>query len=216
MAASTLASATLDPNGAASLASAHARLLRDHSYQFSFAAPEPREPPQWLAALAKALIKLAPYLSWALWCLLVLGVVAIIALLAREFILYRRPGRIGSKRAAMDLETWRPSAAHAKALLADADRLAGEGRYGEAAHVLLSRSIEDIEEKRPRLVEIAHTSRDIAVLGELPESARQALGVIVRHVERSLFGGRLLDAKAFADCRRAYEAFAFPGQWTSR
>jgi len=199
-----------------SLAAAHARLLRDHSYQFSFAPPPPPpKPPAWLenfVRMFRFLGKAAPYLQWVFWALLAAGVIAIIVLLLREFVLYRRPAA-AAKALTLGEEAWRPSAARAKALLADADRLAAEGRYDEAAHVLLYRSIDDIEEKRPRAIAVAHTSRDIAVLSDLPDSARRALGVIVRHVERSLFGGRALDAAAFADCRRAYEDFAFPATW---
>jgi len=32
-------------------------------------------------------------------------------------------------------------------------------------------------------------------------------------VEHSFFGGRAVDADGFKECRRAYEAFAFPGAW---
>jgi hypothetical protein len=32
-------------------------------------------------------------------------------------------------------------------------------------------------------------------------------------VEKSFFGGQGLDADGFAACRKAYEAFAFPGAW---
>src|SRR3546814_10172873 len=40
----------------------------------------------------------------------------------------------------------------ARALLAEADALAAEGRFAEAAHLLLYRSVEDIEGRRPGLV----------------------------------------------------------------
>ena len=206
------------------LAAAQARLLHDPTYQFSFAAPPPPPGPpswlqpliHWLRPLMRGLARLAPSLQWVFWGLLAIGVVAILVMLAREFVLYRRPAKAAQQAVRLGAETWRPSAARAKALLADADRLAAEGRFDEAAHILLFRSIDDIEEKRPRLVAPAATSRELAVLDELPEAAGRALGVIVRQVERSLFGGRALDAAAFADCRRAYEAFAFPSLWERR
>ena len=36
---------------------------------------------------------------------------------------------------------------------------------------------------------------------------------IAAAVEASFFGARPLDAAAFADCRKAYERFAFPEAW---
>jgi len=111
---------------------------------------------------------------------------------------------------------WRPDEKAARTLLADADRLAAEGRFAEAAHLLLLRSIEDLDSRRPRTVRRALTSREIASLDALPESARPAFGSIARVVERSLFGGAAVDAGDFAACRQAYEDFALPAGWTAR
>jgi hypothetical protein len=102
------------------------------------------------------------------------------------------------------------------ALLSDADRLAGEGRYAEAIHLLLFRSIEDIDAKRPHAVKPALTSRDILELQALPSAARRALSRLVTTVEWSFFGGRPVDATDFSACRRAYEEFAFPESWSEK
>ena len=96
------------------------------------------------------------------------------------------------------------------------DRLAGEGRFAEAVHLLLFRSIEDIEAKRPHAVKPALTSRDILELKGLPAAARLALSRLVSTVEWSFFGGRPVGAGDFATCRRAYEEFAFPDAWTDK
>jgi hypothetical protein len=47
----------------------------------------------------------------------------------------------------------------------------------------------------------------------MPEAARTTVVAIAGVVEHSFFGGRPIDASGFATCRRAYEAFAFPGAW---
>ncbi len=195
------------------LAAAHARLLHDPSFQFAFTAPpKPPKPPHWLEVLGRWIGHALPVLQWGFWIVLGVGVLAVVVLLAREFIFYRRPGKRAAKLSLSGgLDVWRPNAARARTLLADADRLAAEGRFGEAAHVLLHRSIDDIDEKRPHLIAPAFTSRDIAGLETLPRAARDAFSLIARHVERSLFGGRELDASAFAECRRAYEGFALSG-----
>jgi hypothetical protein len=107
---------------------------------------------------------------------------------------------------------WRPSAARARTLLEDADRLAAAGRYGEAVRLILFRSIEDIDERWPGQVRPALTSRDISALEILPGSARQTFSGIARVVEHSLFGGRPVSAEGFAQCRGAYETFALSGR----
>lgn len=192
------------------LAAAHARLLHDPSFQFAFSTlPKPPDVPGWLLHVLAWIGRSLPVLQWVFWGLLAVGVVLIVVFLGREFLLLRRPGKSAAGLSLKSgLEAWRPSAARARALLADADRLATEGRYGEAAHVLLHRSIDDIDERRPHLIAPAFTSRDIARIEALPAAARDAFSLIARHVERSLFGGRGLDAAGFAECRRAYAAFA--------
>jgi len=110
-------------------------------------------------------------------------------------------------------DTWRPEEAPARALLAEADALAASGRYAEAAHLLLFRSIEDIDRKRPQVVRPALTSRDIAGASQLPATPRKAFLSIVMTVERSLFAGRPLDRDDWTGCRAAYETFAFAPEW---
>jgi hypothetical protein len=99
-------------------------------------------------------------------------------------------------------------------LLAQADELAAQGLYAEAAHHLLLHSIQDVEDHRPRAIRPALTARDIAALDQLPPTPREAFTRIAQAVERSLFGGRPLDKEGFAECRSAYEAFAFEGGWS--
>ena len=81
---------------------------------------------------------------------------------------------------------WAPVRGEALALLEDADRLAGEGRFGEAAHLLLRRSVHQIAEARPDWLLPASTAREIASLPMLSERARAAFGTIAARVERSL------------------------------
>jgi hypothetical protein len=108
---------------------------------------------------------------------------------------------------------WRPEAAPALRLLGEADALAADGRYGEAARLVLFRSIEDIEARRPRLLRPALTSRDIAGLAGLPGGPRAAFARIAMTVERSLFARAELADDDWRDCRAAYEEFAFAESW---
>ena len=74
--------------------------------------------------------------------------------------------------------------------LEEADALAAQGKYAEAIHHLLFRSIEDISSRRPNLVRPALTSREIAASEAIPSRAGELFASIARLVERSLFGGR--------------------------
>ncbi|HEY2662252.1 MAG TPA: hypothetical protein VGI79_21225 [Caulobacteraceae bacterium] len=201
------------------VARAHAQLLKQSDLQFSFTAPDkPPEAPGWLKAfahwLANVLHAAGPTLKWMVWIGMALIVGLMLFFIAREVFGLR----LGRRRRApkpppvtLD-DDWRPNAARARTLLEDADRLAAEGLYSEAVHLLLFRSIEDIDKRWPRLVQPALTSRDIAGHPTLPEAARITFAAIARTVERGFFGGQAIAADDFERCRRDYEAFALPAR----
>jgi hypothetical protein len=195
-------------------ARAHDALLRGKDLQFQpTVAPKPPDAPDWLLAIGKFLGSLAPFLSYVFWGGLILGAAVILYFLARELIVTRWPSLKPGRGPVLSDDGWRPSAAKARTLLEDADRLAAAGRFAEAVHLILFRGIEDIEAKRPDLIKPALTSRDIAGLDGVPERVRDAFSQIARVVERSFFGGRSVGADEFAACRRAYEDFAFTEAW---
>lgn len=103
---------------------------------------------------------------------------------------------------------WAPPHEVALALLEDADRLADEGRFGEAVHLLLQRSVGHIAEAQPDWLQPASTAREIANLPLLPEGARRAFSVVAARVERSRFALRDLDADDWLAARSAYADFA--------
>lgn len=195
------------------VAEAHAALKRDRTLQFDFSAAAPPAPPppgpSWLTALFDALEPLLVVVFW--------GGVALIAALAVWFLVGEgeRRRRAGRKPGpASQALTLPPSEARVRALLAEADRLAGQGRYAEAVHVLLFRGVDDIRDQRPELFRRALTSREIAALPALPERARAHFGAVAAAVERSFFGGRAVDLDGWQRCRREYEAFAARENWT--
>jgi hypothetical protein len=195
------------------LARAHERLLQDHSLQFDRVSMKIPEPPEWLRWLGEALEKLAPVLKWTFWIALGLLVALILYFIARELMRLGRPRARADKPVVLTDGEWRPDAQAARDLLAEADALAARGLYAEAAHVLLLRSVQDIEKRQPRALRVSLTTREIAALKALPEAARPAFAAIGRVVERSLFGGAPVGEADFADCRQAYEAFALPAGW---
>jgi len=194
-----------------SLTKAHDALLQQSDLQFSFSVyPPPPPTPDWLVSLANFFHWVAPAFTYIFYGGLILGGGLILFFLLRELLGLRFPNLRRKPKPEPEAD-WRPSAARARTLLEDADRLAAQGRYGEAAHLLLFRSIEDIDDRWPTLLKPALTSRDIAVHQGLPEPARRTFGDIARVVERSFFAGDELKVTDFAFCRRAYEAFALPG-----
>jgi len=191
---------------------AHRALAGDRSLQFQMLAPEPPpKPPGWLAALGEFLRAIGPVLEVVFWIGLAGIGLAIVWLVVRE-VLRLRWGKRPSPVAAAEPE-WRPGAGAALALLADADALAEDGRFAEAVHLLLTRSIQDIDGHIPNTVRPALTMRDIGALKRLPDGARPTFTRIAKVTEASLFGGRSVDRSTFAECRAAYEAFAFPDTW---
>ena len=196
---------------------AHQILLRDPGLQFEFEAqPPPQELPDWLRAFFEFLGGLQPVFEILFW----IGVAALAALilyfLVREIVRYQRSKAAEPEGRETAVSDWRPPVARARALLSDADRLAAEGRFAEAVHLLLYRSLEDIDAKRPHTLKPALTSRDILTLSVLPTVARRTLGRLVETVEWSFFGGRRVDAKDFSACRLAYEEFAFADTWAEK
>ncbi len=209
-----------DAGGARDVAAAaQARLLADPLFQFSFSAKPVRpEPPVWLTALLKMigemLKTISPAVRIGFW--LVLAVLASILL----FIVSRYwggPARRSAKPTPLTLHAIGAAAAadQATARLAEADRLAALGLYADAAHLLLLRSVADVEAGRPGAVRLSSTSRDIAALPNLPTQPRAAFKTIALVVERALFGGRAVDAVAWAACRDAYGVLVRPEAWLS-
>ncbi len=195
---------------------AHAALLKQADLQFRLPSDVAPKPPAWMAWLGRLLAPLgrllAPIAPYIFWGGLALGVLTILYLIASNWFRLK-PGAIPSKLALDAAGDWRPAKAQARALLEDADRLAAEGRYEEAAHLILLRSIQDIEARLPRALAPSLTSRDIAALEGLPAAARETFAGIALAVERSLFGGRPMGPEGFAQCRTAYADFAGAGSW---
>ena len=192
------------------LAAAHKALLHTRGLQLDFkSAPKPPPVPGWLEALVRFLGELAPVLKFVFWGGLILGGVLIVWFVAREVL----ATRFKSEKPAAPVD-WRPEPEAARALLEEADRLAAAGRFGEAIHILLFRSIDDLAGRRPGLVKPALTARDIAALEQMPPPARGAFTRIAERVERSFFGGRAVGAEDFAHARDDYETFAFSEGWS--
>jgi Domain of unknown function (DUF4129) len=221
-------------NGADRLANAWRAMRTDSSIQFNLAPQQQQpQPPHWLKAflhwLGDLLEPVWRFVNWlgsffpdAAYARILLWTVIAVGAAALLWVLYNRI-RYGEWRwklprlaAAADLSTeeeWAPDEAGAWSWLEEADALAREGRYAEAIHHLLFRSVEDIARRRPALVRPALTSRELAASEAIPGRARDLFAGIAGLVERSLFGQRPVGERDWQQAREAYSNFAVPAAW---
>jgi len=169
--------------------------------------PEPvRQDPQWLKDLLRTLGEgfagAWPVLKWVLLAFFVALALYMAWQLIGPLLGRSRP------RAEDPASEWRPDRAEAEALLEDADALAAAGRFDEATHLLLRRSVSQIAAARAEWVRPASTARELAHLPALPDAARQAFAALARMVERSRYALHPLDATDWHRARAAYAEFA--------
>jgi hypothetical protein len=175
---------------------------------------EPPRVPEWLRLLGRALEAIfEPVgrllgMSWPVFQYVLIALAVLLALFVLWWLLAPLMDKWRYRPRPPEEEVWTPGRAEAAALLEDADRLAAEGRYGEAAHLLLRRSVRQISDARPDWLIPATTAREISRLPMLPESGRRAFATIAERVERCLFALRDLDARDWAVARAAYADFA--------
>lgn len=211
------AAASVPPIDSPRVDAAWKAIRADPSIQFDLPqkAVEPRDPPpEWLEPVLRAIGNFVQWVGGG-WRVILwgIGAVIVVALLfalvpgLREWI----AEKLGRRRVVEEAPSWTPTETRARALLEDADALAAAGRYDEAVHLLLFRSIDDIVAWRGDVVRPADTSRDIARAEALPPQARGVFAGIVAAVERSLFGGRALDGDDWQRARADYAGFALKG-----
>ena len=190
------------------LAAAHRRLVSGGEVQFDLPAFRPPEVPYWLQPLLDWLAHSGPVMKFLFWA----GLAFIVLLLFWSLYGWLAPvirGWLGRQEVAPLVQVWTPEAAPARALLAQADALAADGAFADAAHLLLLRSVEQLDARYPNRLRPSWTSRDIARLPMLPPAMARAFGYIAGVVEGGIFGRRPVSADDWAQCRSAYEAAAF-------
>lgn len=223
-------------NDADHFARAWQAMRHDSSIQFNLApAPPPPEVPPWLRIffhwLGTILEPVGRFLAWIasffpnaayakflLWIVLALGAAALLWAITNRLKHGQWTLRLPRRAALRQLEEeeqWSPEITGVRAWLEEADTLAREGRFAEAVHHLLVRSIEDIANRRPALVRPALTSRELASSQFVPARARELFTGIARLVERSLFGGAPVCKADWLTAREAYSGFVLPSAWRS-
>lgn len=207
-------------NSNAPFEAAYADVRADDDIQFE---PEPFKPPEipewWrefleamgnlFAPIGRFFVAIWPVLQYVLLALLIAGFLALLWVILAPYIEDWRERRPKVK----DEEEWRPEEGVARRWLDEADALADKGQYEEAVHLLLYRSIEDIERRRPDLLRVSNTSREIERFESLPDRARNMFAVIAGHVERGIFGASPIGEDGWKSARNAYGEFALKDSW---
>ncbi len=159
-----------------------------------------------LHGIGEVFSPLAPIVPYLLYLLAFVIIVLLLSPVVRLFITTRFE-RLFQRHHLVADEPWRPSRAAVTALLSEIDALADKGEYDEAVHLLLVRSVADINAFRPDLVRLHYSARDILSHPLLPEGARPAFRAIVQWVEKSYFAGLRVGKAGFDACRAAYVDF---------
>ena len=208
---------TLDDVSRDDLRTAFRRMKRTDGVQWELETelPDaPKPPPRWAQRLGEwfgnIIEVLTPLFKLIFWAgLAALGLVLLYAIYTavRGIVLEAR-----DQQDEDDAPEYRPSAKVAQYLLEQADALAAEGRHAEAIHLLLFRSIQDIERARPDAVRLSQTSREIAASPALGARTRTLFLQLARYVERSHFGGQAVGAADYQAARALYVEFAQPAR----
>ena len=144
-----------------------------------------------------------PFFKWGLIIIGVLLAVYVIYRLVEPYLVTPR-----RDRGRVEEPEWQPDAAQSLALLEDADRLAAQGKFDEATHLLLQRSVTHLSDAKPDWVEPSSTARELTAIEALPDKARETFAIIAERVERSLFAMRSLGKEDWEAARAAYADFA--------
>lgn len=195
----------------------YAALKKDPTLQFELAQPKVREikPKRKRSKTFEAFTaKGGAAMKLLFYGICAVLVATVLFFILREFIHIR----FASKKATTEEEEeeiplYVPDTDSARVLLGDVDTLAKEGKFADAIHTLLFRSIQDIEDNRPHSIRQSFTSREIAELKILSPEARTAFSQIGRVVEEGFFGNRPLGKAEFDICREAYVQFTRPKAW---
>jgi len=195
--------------------SAFRAIKRDETYQFELpdpiARPDRKPPSQFERSLGRFFNGIFSFLAPMFQIIFYLGVGVLIigALYLIGRAIYETRFAIPAKKKeeeAPEIPLYQPAEAQARILLDEVDRLAAEGRYGEAVHTLLFRSIQDIDRNRPNVVRRSLTSREIGSLSVLTADARRAFSTIAGVSELAHFGGVSVNEAGFQTARKAKRA----------
>jgi len=138
-----------------------------------------------------------------LWALVIAGVLIIAWSIRDKLPIFDRSRKLAPRD---DRGVAAPQARRLEEAQAEADALAENGRYVEAMHVLLLRSVAEMRKRLGLSFADSLTSREILRLAPLSERGRDAFGAIIFAVEGSYFGRRGASNDEYLACRNSFDA----------
>jgi hypothetical protein len=144
--------------------------------------------------------------SYVMWVVVAILALLVIALVLRELTGFE--AKVSVPVGGDAPEHAAATAAIVEQPLDDAEVLARAGRFGEAIHALLLRTLEELMRRLDRPLPRSRTSREILAETRLPDEARGALGHLVSAVEVSFFGGAEPGAEDYQICVERFRRFA--------
>ncbi len=176
-----------------------------------FEAPEEIKPPGWLESIFDAigsfLSFLAPVLEILFYVAIVAFVVWLIYFLVDKFEWRRgNPEEDNAKKVRITVAPARASKPEVIDVpdLSDADKMAENGHYAEAVHILLIAAIDFIQRKIKGILSVSETSREILNNDNVAAEDKGEIGYLVEQVERALFAGKTVDREEYEFCRNKF------------
>jgi hypothetical protein len=165
----------------------------------------PRDPADRAPVAAPPAGPLADLASLLLWGLVAVGAIILGAAVYQQLAGYRG-----------DEETAAPARRQTDAQLAavierprdDADELAAQGRFADAIHTLLLRTLHELASQHLVRVTPSMTSREILARVALLGEAREALAGLIVAVEQTWFGDEVPQHEDYLRCRAQFDRFA--------
>ena len=162
--------------------------------------PSGAEPPDgWNFSLPD--IPIPPAL---LWTILIAGVLAIVFYLFKDALPLWLRAREGNWQAP-NLDPGKLQSRSAVEAMQAADELARQGRYVEAMHMLLLKSLADMRQQLSLHFAESLTSREILRKVALSEAGQAALRDIIARVEWTYFGEHEAEASDYEACRGRFD-----------
>jgi hypothetical protein len=147
---------------------------------------------------------------WVLWGLFAIAALFILITIIRD--IRSRPGRVNRDNPVVH-ENSRPTPPTTKptksrsSALDEIDRLADNGNFSGAVHLLLALSMERVRAQFSPTSFVSMTNREILRAAKLSGKARSSFSTIINAEELSHFGGRQTNLNIFQICRDNYLAF---------
>jgi len=140
------------------------------------------------------------------------GLLAVVVILFVVFIIRQTSGMTGAEEPVKTADDAGEDPNRLAAVIErprdDADQLAHEGRFADAIHILLLRTVHELASQNLVRITPAMTSREVLARVPLLGDSRTALAGLVTAVEVTWFGDDVPGAEDYARCRVQFELFA--------